>query len=217
MVTTSQTSESTDGRLLADHDNDDSLVSDATLHSLSPSSLISHEIASSQQPSNTSVTSQSMALKYHSTRKRAKEAFRDHSMNTCVRNMEKKSGQPRPNESENEDYSEMFLSHARVWVFANMYQIPLLKRLAADQLQAVLAVFHLYEQRCSDIVALLRYVYTEKPPSSEGEAGKWRLMHHYMAAEMETLIKNEEFQSLIIEDGGPLLRDVMKVVARRLA
>ena len=98
-----------------------------------------------------------------------------------------------------------------------MYQIPALKRLAIEELQAVLAVFHLYEQRCSDIVALLRYIYTDYPPPPPEEGGKWRLMHHYIAAEMETLVKNEEFQSLIIENGGPLLRDVMMVVARRLA
>ena len=158
-----------------------------------------------------------MIPKYRSTRKGAREAFKDSSMDTCVRNIVRKAGQPRPNESEDEDYSEVFLSHARVWAFANMYQIPLLKRLAIEELHAVLAVFHLYSQRCSDIVALLRYLYTENPASCSEEGSKWRLMQHYMAAEMETLVKNEEFQSLIIENGGPLLRDVMMVVARRLA
>ena len=138
-------------------------------------------------------------------------------MDTSVRNKVRKIGQPRPNQSENEDYSEVFLSHARVWVFAKMYQIPLLERLAIEELHAVLAVFNLHSQRCSDVVALLRYLYTENPASCSEEDGKWSLIQHYMAAEMEILNQNKEFQGLILEIGGPLLHDVMTVVARRLA
>ena len=213
MITRPQQSEST----VKDLDPVDTLVTDATLRLRR--SLAVQEITSAQSPSNTSASSQAgqMTLRFHSTRRRAKEVFKDRSTDACVRIAGRQTGQPRPNESEDEDYSEVFLSHARVWAFANMYQIPALKRLAIEELQAVLAVFHLYEQRCSDIVALLRYIYTDYPPPPPEEGGKWRLMHHYMAAEMETLVKNEEFQSLIIENGGPLLRDVMMVVARRLA
>lgn len=209
-----------DSELVENHHKIDSLVSDVSLHS--PLSLVIQEITSWRPVSTQSAMIQAgqVTLMDDSSRGRAKKAFADCLTNTGELNTIKKARLPRPNESEDENYSEVFLSHARVWVFANMYQVQPLKRLAIEELHAVLAVFHLYEQRCSDVVALLRYLYAEHPPSCSEEGSKesrWRLMQYYMAVEMETLVKNEDFQSLIIEDGGPLLRDVMMVVARRLA
>ena len=154
-------------------------------------------------------------LKFHSSREAAREAFATRLQKAQAREQVRKAPEPRANISKNEDYTDVFLSHAKVYVFAKMYQIPVLKTLALEELRASLAVFHLYDERVGDIVALLRYVYAEAPPSSNPNVG-WRLLQHYIATELETLIRDKGFLQLIIEDGGPLLQDVMTVVSRRL-
>ena len=77
---------------------------------------------------------------------------------------------PKTNRDSTEDFTEVFLSHARVYVFAEKYDIQPLKALAIHQLHATLAIFTLYSERVGDIAALLRYSYantaedTDKSP-----------------------------------------------------
>ena len=121
---------------------------------------------------------------------------------------------PRPNQSPKEDYTEVFLAHARLYVFANEYEIEPLKVLALEELHATLAVYTLHLARTKDIIALLRYVYAE---SREGAEDMRTLMTQYVGYEMDTLMDDEDFKHLIIEDGGPLLGDFMTMVARRIS
>lgn len=65
----------------------------------------------------------------------------------------------RANRGANEDYTEVFLSHARLYVFADKYDIQPLKTLALEELHDKLATYTLYRGRTGDILALLRYVY----------------------------------------------------------
>ena len=121
---------------------------------------------------------------------------------------------PRPNQSPKEDYTEVFLAHARLYVFANEYEIEPLKVLALEELHATLAVYTLHLARTKDIIALLRYVYAK---SREGAEDMRTLMTQYVGYEMDTLMDDEDFKHLIIEDGGPLLKDFMTMVARRIS
>lgn len=43
------------------------------------------------------------------------------------------------------------------------------------------------------------------------------LMTEYMGYEMDTLMKDEEFQDLIVADGGAPLGDFMKMVVKRIS
>ena len=133
-----------------------------------------------------------------------------------VRNLKKDAPQPRPNSSNPEDYSEVFLGHARLYVFAEKYDVSLLKILAMEELHATLAVYTLYQERTGDIVALLRYVYANTADSKDGVEDLRTLLTQYMEAEIDILIKGEELQELMIEDGGPLLGELMKVMRKKL-
>ena len=64
-----------------------------------------------------------------------------------MRNVSKHDHQPRPNKTANENYTEVFLCHARLYVFADKYDIQPLKVLTFEELHAVLAVFTLYQER----------------------------------------------------------------------
>lgn len=124
---------------------------------------------------------------------------------------------PRPNEHEQEDYSEVFLCHARMYVFAAQKMIQPLQALAKEELQATLARFTLYKQRTGDIIALLRYIY-ETDSNGEADVDELRtLMSQYIGFEMDTLIKDVEFKMLMSEDkDGALLGDFLKMVEKRL-
>ena len=124
---------------------------------------------------------------------------------------------PRPNRKPEEDYTDVFLSHAQLYVFAEKYDIQLLKALALEELHATLAIYTLYPVRTGDIIALLRYVYGNTGQSNGGEEELRKVLTTYIGYEMDTLMKDEEFNNLMIEDGGPLLGDFMTMVGRRIS
>ena len=134
-----------------------------------------------------------------------------------VRKAKKNSSQPRPNNHHEEDYSEVFLGHARLYVFADKYDIEDLKVLAREELHATLAVvFTMYRQRTSDIVALLRYVYANTAETKSGVEDLRSLMTGYIGAEIETLIKDKDLEALMSEDPS-MLAHIMEVVRSKFA
>ena len=124
---------------------------------------------------------------------------------------------PRRNQSSAEVYSDVFLSHARLYVFAEKYDIQALKMLALGELYATLAVYNLYNTRTSDIIDLLRYVYCNTYEPSESAEDMRTLMTQYVGYEMDTLSRDEDFRDLMIEDGGALLSDFLTTVRKRIS
>ena len=123
---------------------------------------------------------------------------------------------PRPNRNSSEDYTEVFLSHARVYVFAEKHDIKQLEALALDELHETLKNFHLYPERTGDIIELLRYGYANTKESKETVEDLRTILTDYVAIEMDILMTDETFRDLMIEDGGALLGDFMKVVRKRI-
>ena len=144
----------------------------------------------------------------------AKESFVQRSY--TVRNVTNGSPQPRPNSNKPEDYSEVFLGHARLYVFADKYDVQTLKVLAMEELHATLAVYTLYQERTVDIVTLLRYVYANTAESKDGVEDLLTILTQYMEAEVDILIKDESLQEVMLQDGGPLLADLMKVIRMKI-
>ncbi len=123
---------------------------------------------------------------------------------------------PRSNQAPSEDYTNIFLSHARLHVFADKYDIESLKLLALEELQITLAKFTLYSERTGDIVELLRYIYANSGESVPGVEDLRTLTTHYVGYEMDMLMRDGNFKALMIEDGGPLLSDFMGMVGKRI-
>ena len=90
-------------------------------------------------------------------------------------------GSPPPNQSAtNEDYTEVFLCHARLYVFADRYFIQPLKTLALEELRRVLSFSTLDSARADAILALFLYVSAETDNSPSGGRGMRELMHKYV-------------------------------------
>ena len=129
------------------------------------------------------------------------------------------SGFPRARSNVNpsEDFTEHFLSHARLYVFAEKYDIQPLKILALECLQDQLGRFELFKERTGDIVTLLDYVYRNTGESTPGLEDLRTLMRHYVGYEMVTLMKDKDFRTVMFEDEtGGLLADFMSMVAKRV-
>ena len=127
---------------------------------------------------------------------------------------------PRANKDRAEDYTQVFLCHAELYIFAERYDIQSLKTLALDELHATLAIFTLFDERTRDIIELLRYTYENTADSKNANEDLRSLLTHYIGFEMDTLIKDPDFKDLMIRDGaagGNLLGDFLSVVSKRIS
>ena len=150
------------------------------------------------------------------TPRTAKEEIR-HTFDSRERKSAVKGPPPRGNKDPAEVYSDVFLSHARLYVFAEKYDIQELKIFALDELYDTLKAYTLYTKRTSDIIDLLSYVYRNTSEPNEDLEDLRTLMTQYMGREMDILTYDEGFRDLMIEDGGPLLSDFMTMVGRRIS
>ena len=122
----------------------------------------------------------------------------------------------RSNKGPEEDYSEVFLCHARIYVFAEKYDIQHLKVLALRKLQQVLAIFTLYQERVGDVLSLLQYVYANTTESKTGVEDVRTMLAHYIGCEMETLMKDGQIKDLLSEH-DEMLNDFLTMFAQRIS
>ena len=123
---------------------------------------------------------------------------------------------PRSNLHPQEDYTEVFLSHARLYVFAEKYDIQPLKKLCHQKLNHTLATYTLYPERVGDVTTLLKYVYANTAETISGTEDVRTMLAHYVGTEMDTLIKYGEIKDLMLENGD-LLGDFLKMFALNIS
>ena len=122
-----------------------------------------------------------------------------------------------PFHQEQEDFSEVFLCHAHLHVFADKYDIQMLKVLALEELHATLAVFTLHQERTGDILNLLRYVYKEAPEQANKMEDLRTLITQYVESEFGTLVKDVTLGKYLSEGDGEFLEDFLNILRKRLA
>lgn len=130
--------------------------------------------------------------------------------------VESKSDIPlRPNESKLENYTEVFLSHARLYVFADKYDIQPLRSVALEQLQVTLDAFTLFVERTADIIVLFRWIYDNTGDSKEGVKDIRTTMIRYITKERKTLLGVDAFTAMVAEeasDDSAFWKDFIKMV-----
>lgn len=79
---------------------------------------------------------------------------------------------PRSNEVPQEDDTEVLLSHARLYVFAEQYDIQPLRKLARHKLHRTLADYKLFPRHVRYITTLPRYVYAKATETKSRTHGR---------------------------------------------
>lgn len=123
---------------------------------------------------------------------------------------------PRSNKAADEDYTEVFLCHARIYVFAEKYDIQSLKILALRKLQQTLAIYTLYPERVGDIIILLKYVYANTIESTPNVEDIRTMLAHYIGCEMDVLVKDGEIKELLANNKD-MLSDFLNMFSVRIS
>ncbi|CAJ2500186.1 Uu.00g030390.m01.CDS01 [Anthostomella pinea] len=105
---------------------------------------------------------------------------------------------PRTNAEACEDYSGIFLAHARLYVLADKYDIRTLRQLALHKLWATLKDFTLYPGRVSDIAALIMYAFQAFSASAVDDV-MCGMLADYAACIFEELVECKEWKDMIVE------------------
>lgn len=123
----------------------------------------------------------------------------------------------RENSSPTEDYTTVFLGHAQLYVFAEKWGIISLKTLALSKLHETLTTFTLYAVRRPDIVALLRYTFSNyhTPDLVDAVDDLRSLIVLCTVSEAENLIHCPDFLS-IFGEGGQLAQNLVQMLMKRI-
>ncbi|KAI9894747.1 MAG: hypothetical protein M1814_002104 [Vezdaea aestivalis] len=105
----------------------------------------------------------------------------------------------RKNSNACENYTEVFLCHARLYVFADKYDIQPLRQLSLHKLHRTLVEFTLYSERTGDVVELVRYSYSNTTETMSQCDDLTTLVIRYVACVVKDLAKDSEFRSLLRE------------------
>lgn len=104
---------------------------------------------------------------------------------------------PIPTNSSSDDTTEMLLSHARVYVFAECYDIAPLGLLSLRKLRQTLEYFQMYDEAVYDVIQLINYCYENTIARTDGAEDLRSLLCMFAACNMEKLWGNKEFQELV--------------------
>lgn len=114
------------------------------------------------------------------------------------------------------EYAEIFLIHARLYVFADQYDIKELMHLAATKLETSLESFKHFGHRAADIVQVARYVFENTQSGLEHQDELRHVIVNSITMNFEELIQSREMSDLMSE-GGDLVTDVCLKVAQRIS
>jgi hypothetical protein len=114
-----------------------------------------------------------------------------------------------------QDLKPIFLTHARLYTFAEKRFILPLRQLALSKLHETLVHFTLHEERIGDILELVRYAYkNNQNRKDDGTIDQLReLVVLYIVKEIDTVVKSEDWQTLVYE-GKEMMVDFWRLGER---
>lgn len=136
---------------------------------------------------------------------------RNHTDNDGPRTLILQHFEPKPNNAVNQNFTPVFLAHARLYCFAHLHLIEPLKALTLDKLHKTLMSSKLYTKRIGNIVELARYAYSNPDlldRSNDGTTNELRqLIVGYIVCEIE---RHNEFVDYM-EEGGEFMGDSWRI------
>lgn len=142
-----------------------------------------------------------------------KEAFVK--LRFCKAGDERPDWTPRANTKASEDYTNVLLSHTRLYAFAEKHHIDRLKRLTLQNLHQTLAAFTLWPECVDDVITLLRFAYEHTSKPENGSEPMRSMLSRYVSYEMDKLVDQNSFRDLL-EDERDFLDDFCAHVKKRV-
>lgn len=125
------------------------------------------------------------------------KAFKELSWNTPAQEPKPPQYGARVNREACEDCTDVFLSHARLYVFADTYDIERLRVLSLQKLHQSLVNFTLFAERTTDIALLLQYAYQHTPERTDTMDDLRELLMRYVCCHLEQIKSNSVFQETL--------------------
>jgi len=117
--------------------------------------------------------------------------------------------------SSSEGSTEVLISHAQLYVFAEKFDIRALKELVLKRLHKALLEFELQLERTREILILIRYVYENTAENSSHEEPLRALICCYIRYQMEEVLDKPDLVHLAV-DLPEFLQDFFKQILTRL-
>jgi len=107
---------------------------------------------------------------------------------------------PPANTAPTEDYTGTLLSHAKLYVFSEKFDIQPLKRLVLKNVHQTLSAFTLWPDCVGDIVSLLSFIYDSTIKARNGDEPMRRMLSQYVGYEMDRMVEAAAFRDLLERD-----------------
>ncbi|KAM5454246.1 hypothetical protein MaudCBS49596_002260 [Microsporum audouinii] len=119
---------------------------------------------------------------------------------------------PFSNVTEDQDFSPVFLGHARLYVIADKYCIETLKDLVLYKLYTTLKGFTLFKKRVGDLIKLIRFIYHDGNTRGQTKVldPLRKLVTLYAATKLNDIALDALFLETL-EDGGEFVVDFWKL------
>lgn len=127
-----------------------------------------------------------------------------------------KSCKPRLNQP-SEDFTPVFIAYAELYVFAEKYQISILKQNTLYKLHKTLAIYKINPDDIGAIIELIRYTFSdENTLDQENHVDDLReLVIAYVNSEIKTIGNCEQFL-VLLEEGGAFVKNVWLNVMKNM-
>ncbi|CRG86891.1 hypothetical protein PISL3812_03904 [Talaromyces islandicus] len=112
------------------------------------------------------------------------------------------------------DYTEVFLCHAKLYVFADKWCVSSLQNPCLHKLKQTLQRFTIYQSRRRDLYKLIDYCY-KFTRENDRDNPLTSLVAHYISCVVEYLVNDQGFQDLL-ETHVRFSRDLVLRMAQRL-
>ncbi|OCT52813.1 hypothetical protein CLCR_10533 [Cladophialophora carrionii] len=122
---------------------------------------------------------------------------------------------PTANTDDFEDYTLVFLCHAKLYVFADKYSIGPLLDLVLQKLRLNLSSFILHSRRIGDVVELLKYAYEHTADYPDGIDRLRDMVTDYVMCHLEKIVAHGDFKKLL-QENGDVPKDLMPKLVQRL-
>lgn len=128
--------------------------------------------------------------------------------------------EPKSNSAADQNFTPVFLAHARLYSFAHLRLIMPLKELTLHKLHKTLMNFKLYTKRVGDVIELAKYAYSNPDLPDRNDDGTIddlrKLVIEYIVCEMDTIGNCDEFVKYI-EEGGEFVGDFWRMARNYVA